>query len=456
MQPVGWRVRLIVASDMACEEGASLLFCKGGAFYFPDSKPIMQVKVIMKRFFILLLFLALVPFSFGQTPSASPIPMQSAPPEQPRIRNFGSSLKRYEKKEPKKPQTTNNERDDDVVRVSADLVVSDVLVTNQKGNVILGLQKEDFIVTEDGAPQTVQIFAPGESATVPRSVVLIIDCGIPQVPYMKTSIEAAKILVDKLAPQDKMAIVTNDLKLRLDFTQDKSLLKKTLDSLNAGWNWNIEFNTLLAVLNETFNDERRQRIIIFQGDGTEIIWLKPDKDAPYQVSYSTLERSGLRWTRESSLPKFGFSEVKEAIESSRATIYSVIPGIKFLGLSKEEQLTRAKLSIAEWHKFFKGDKESNMPAIVRYYQYAEAERTTAGQAAMFKVAELSGGFTSFLEKPEDAENVYSDIFTVIKNRYVMGYSPTNRNRDGRLRQLTVQVRNHPEFTVTGRKAYSLQ
>ena len=197
-------------------------------------------------------------------------------------------------------------------------------------------------------------------------------------------------------------------------------------------------------------------MVVFQGSGNESIWLKPDKDAPYPVSYSTLQRSGLKYTRESSLPKFGFSEVKEAIESSRATIYSVIPGIKFLGLSKEEQLTRAKLSIAEWHKFFKGDKESNMPAIVRYYQYAEAERTTAGQAAMFKVAELSGGFTSFLEKPEDAENVYSDIFTVIKNRYVMGYSPTNRNRDGKLRQLTVQVRNHPEFTVTGRKAYSLQ
>ncbi|PYS22949.1 MAG: hypothetical protein DMF72_11605 [Acidobacteria bacterium] len=309
----------------------------------------MHAKVIMKRFFILLLFLALVPFSFGQTPSASPIPMQSAPPEQPRIRNFGSSLKRYEKKkEPKKPQTTNNERDDDVVRVSADLVVNDVLVTNQKGNVILGLQKEDFIVTEDGAPQTVQIFAPGESATVPRSVVLIIDCGIPQVPYMKTSIEAAKILVDKLAPQDKMAIVTNDLKLRLDFTQDKSLLKKTLDSLNAGWNWNIEFNTLLAVLNETFNDERRQRIIIFQGDGTEIIWLKPDKDAPYPVSYSTLQRSGLKYTRESSLPKFGFSEVKEAIESSRATIYSVINGINSSRGSKKATCQRLLDTINMW------------------------------------------------------------------------------------------------------------
>ena len=81
---------------------------------------------------------------------------------------------------------------------------------------------------------------------------------------------------------------------------------------------------------------------------------------------------------------------------------------------------------------------------------------TAGQTAMYKVAELSGGFTSFIEKPEDAENVYLDIFTVIKNRYVFGYYPTNRSRDGKPREVKVQVRSHPEYTVTGRKSYLLQ
>src|SRR5205807_2514381 len=134
---------------------------------------------------------------------------------------------------------------------------------------------------------------------------------------------------------------------------------------------------------------------IFQGGGVHVIWLKPDKETPYQVSYSTLDRSGLRWTRGNPFSEFGFREIKEAIESSRATIYSVVNGIRFLGLSKEEQLARAKLSLIERNKFYKWDKESNMPAIVGYYQYAEADRDIAGQTAMFKVAELSGGFTLF-------------------------------------------------------------
>jgi len=337
------------------------------------------------------------------------------------------------------------------------MVVNDVLVTNQKGDLIIGLRKDDFVVTEDGVPQKVETFSFGENASIPRSIVLIIDRAPPQASHLKESIKAAKILIDKLAPQDKMAIVTVDVKLRLDFTSDKTLLKNTLDSLGEEDPWlgrNVEFDTLVAVLNEMFNEKDRQRIVVFQGDGSEIIWLRPDKDAPYPVSYSTLERSGLRYTRGKYLPKFGFSEVKEALERSRATIYSVIVGRRFLGLSKEEQLARARITLAESNKAF-GGKEKDLPTIIREYQYAEAERRTAGQAAMFRVAELSGGFADFIERPEDAGNVYANIFTVIKNRYLIGYYPANRKRDGKNREVKIEVRNHPEYTVTGRKAYSL-
>jgi hypothetical protein len=413
----------------------------------------------MRHYFLLLSFLGLVASSFGQTPSAKPSPVQSASP-QPR-RDFGSSLKRYEKKQRRDSQDkrkSEDSNDEEIVRVRTDLVVNDILVTNQRGNVIIGLQKDDFMVTEEGVPQKIQMFSFGENAPIPRSVVLIIDCLAPQGPYLKRSIEAAKILVDKLAPQDKMAIVTVDVKLQLDFTSDKTLLKKALDSLEkkdveiwGGW----EFTSLLAVLNEMFNEENCQRVIVFQGDGSQMIWLKPDKDSPYPVSYSTLEKSGLRYTREKYLPKFGFSDVKEAIEKSRATIYSVIVGDRFLGLSREEQLARAKITLAKTNKFYGWNKEKDLPAIIREYQYAEAERKTAGQTAMFKVAELSGGFADFIEKPEDAENVYANVFTVIQNRYLIGYYPTNQNRDGKRREVKIEVRNHPEYLVTGRKAYFL-
>lgn len=251
-----------------------------------------------------------------------------------------------------------------------------------------------------------------------------------------------------------MAIVTVDLRLRLDFTQDKTLLKKILDSLekrDMEITGGSDFETLLAVLNEMFDEENRQRIIIFQSDGSGVMWLKPDKENPYPVSYSTRYNSGMKWLGEKVMFKFGFSEVKEAIERSQATIYSVISGIRFLGYSKQEQLARAKITLAENAKFYGWNDLS----AVREWQYVEAERKAAGQAGMFRVAELSGGNAGFIEKPEDAENIYSDIFTVIKNRYVIGYYPTNQTRDGKRREVKIQVRGHPEYIITGRGVYFL-
>lgn len=408
----------------------------------------------MKHYFIAILFLAFVSFSFGQKQSTSPTP------EKTRTKPFGSSLDKYGRKKQKNKKSPGSQDkqksvdsdDEEIIRIKTDLTISDVLVTDQKSNVIVNLKKDDFIVTEDGVPQAIEIFSRGENATVPRSIVLIMDCTMPQAPYVKNSIAAAKILVDRLNPKDKMAIVTNYLNLQLDFTTDKSLLKKTLDSLEKlalDIPGGGDFHGLLAVLNEMFDDRDRQRIIIFQSDGSGVMWLKPDKEHPYPVSYATRYNSGMKWIgEEKAMSKFGFSEVKEAIERSGATIYSVIPGIRFLGLSEKEQLARAKIAVADLNKSF-GWK---VPITIER-QYYETEIKAAGQAAMFRVAELSGGFTGFVEKPEDAENIYSEIFTVIKNRYVIGYYPKNQNRDGKRREVKIEVRGHPEYTVTGRKAY---
>lgn len=412
----------------------------------------------MKQFLMMVLFLASVSFSSGQTVSPSP--------ENQRIRDFGSSLKKYEQQSRKKkkrdlptPPTqqnispNNDGETDGTISVQTDLVASSILVTDAKSNVIPNLKKEDFIVTEDGIPQMIEVFSSAENERVPRSIVLLLDYANQQGPYIETSIRAAKVLIDKLNPQDRMAIVTNDIKIQIDFTFDKDALKNTLDSLKKIDYYRGSgrgFGTLIAVLNEMFVKEDRQPIIIYQSGGMDAIWLRPDQNHPYPVSYSTLYNSGGKWGGvEKGLLKYGFREVKEAIERSPATIYSVIPGIRFLGLSKKEREERAKITLTETSRIFGFDTSY----LLRTQLPAEAERIPSGQAAMFRVAELSGGNAGFIEKPEDAENIYADIFTVIKNRYVIGYYPTNETRDGQKRLVKITVRDHPEYTVTGRDGY---
>ena len=444
----------------------------------------------MKLSLIIGLFLALASPCFEQTPSASPTPTPLALPEKARVKTFGSSLRKYKPKEPRdfQDRPKSNEPDDvETIRVRTDLVVNDVLVTDQNGKMVTELNKDDFVVTEDGALQKIQVFSSGESLSVPRSIVLIIDCYIAQAPYLKNSIQAAKTLVDRLAPQDKMAIVTVDVKLVVDFTADKTLLKNTLSSLlkdpilesrkelNAllpqfkddprllirryrdileknGVGPGKEFEALLAVLNEMFDREDRQRIVIFQGDGSKAIQLTPDNDTSYQIANSAWEKAHARFNTKKPVKNFEFSDIKEAIERSRATIYSVAPGIRFLGLSTEGQKAGAELSLTNLYRNFGGRGEP--PARLRELdQSLLEEMLLAGQIAMFRIAELSGGNLGFIEKPEDADGVYSKIFKLISNRYLIGYYPTNQVRDGKRREMRVEVRNHPEYVVTGRKDY---
>jgi hypothetical protein len=79
-----------------------------------------------------------------------------------------------------------------------------------------------------------------------------------------------------------------------------------------------------------------------------------------------------------------------------------------------------------------------------------------GQAAAARVAELTGGWASFLEKPEDADVIYGRILADINSRYVLGYYPTNKALDGRLRRVKIEVRGHPEYEVQGRRSYFAQ
>ena len=63
---------------------------------------------------------------------------------------------------------------EDVIRVKTDLVVCDVVVLDEQKRIVKNLQKDDFLVKEDGQPQTLSHFYSGEGGEMGRSIVLII------------------------------------------------------------------------------------------------------------------------------------------------------------------------------------------------------------------------------------------------------------------------------------------
>jgi VWFA-related protein len=373
-------------------------------------------------------------------------------------KDFGKSLEQYGKKDEKDKKTKATD-EEETIKVETNLVANDVLVINQKGNALVGLKKEDFIIKENGETQNIEVFSYGESADIPRSIVLVIDYSTSLLPYIENSVEAAKVLVDKLHPQDRMAIVTDDVKLLVDFTRDKKQLKKTLDDLkercksfvNGGKSW--QYSALLAVLNEMFDNEDIRPIIIFQTDGDEYNFLKP-------IKYFTLDQKEKfpDWCKNRDKGycerTYGFADIKEKIEKSRATIYSIIPGIRFVGFSEEEKLKRGEISNYNKYKtLMKGVNEEKLVNYSKTHAADEAVIKNAWQTSVVEVSNLSGGYADFLEKPEDAATIYSSIFQVIENRYLIGYYPKNEAKDGKRRNVKIEVKGHPEYIVVGRKSY---
>jgi VWFA-related protein len=386
------------------------------------------------------------------------VPAQPTLKEQNRTKDFGKSLKNFEKKEKdnSKDNQDNSAEDEETIRVKTDLVVSDVLVVNQKGNVVLGLQQNDFVITEDGIPQKIEIFSIGENATVPRSIVLIADYSGSMAPYSINSIVAAKHLVDKLAPQDRMAIVTDDVELLVDFTKDKALLKKELDKLaekplRNKTGRSEQYTALVATLNEMFDEEDIRPIVILQSDGDELFALKNNKEIMPRLYYQHYQQKSRGLWRQNH----SFEDILALVNKSRATIYSIIPGFPITGLSQEERIAKTEFEYGEYMKFWSQTtktpyKPEKFPANV---VIARSSRTLKMQSALSEIAELSGGYTDYIEKVEDGENVYSNIFKVLNNRYVIGYYPINEDRNGKRRNVKIEVKGHPEYIVMGRKTY---
>jgi VWFA-related protein len=419
---------------------------------------------------------------------------QSQPSEKPKLKDFGSSLKKL-KWDPQKNQVVVNEQgsrngaDDDVIRIETSLVTSDVLVTDRQGRPIRNLAATDFEVSEDGVSQQVGHFVLGNNLSLPRSIVLIIDYSRSQFPYIADSIEAAKGFVDKLGPYDRMAIITDDVELLVDFTHNKQELRKGLDSLldrtrgrggflgvggkRPKFGRSAQYSALMATLNEAFDDEDQNPIIVFQTDGDELEYLRnslityqvPSDLPPDLVREVQEEVEQRRKLQRASMTEFSLEDVYRATEKSRVTIYSIIPRMKLVELPHDEQVRRLteedERTIATWaaassskvKDVFQARQEERRRKLTPEIVKARLDQELKVQQSLIDLAQLSGGWAEFLETQSQTANIYNRIVADFNQRYIIGYYPTNKVRDGKRRRIKIGVKGHPEYLITSRKSY---
>jgi VWFA-related protein len=467
MSPIvlAWSVNLLVVSSFVIEEK-------------------LRPPVVFRAICIVLLIIGLFTNSFSQSP----------PEEKPRLKDFGSSLRNM-KWDPKKNEAVvndpaaKNESDDDVVRIETSLVTSDVLVTDRQGHLVRGLNANDFVISEDGVPQQIGHFVLGDSVNRSRSIVLIIDYSRSQFPYIAESIEAAKGFVDKIGRSDRMAIVTDDVEVLVDFTSDKLALKKGLDTLvgrNRGsksflgvggkrprFGRSAQYSALLATLREAFDEEDQNPIIVFQTDGDELEYLRnsaivyevPPGVPPELLREVQNEVEQKRKLQRAGLTEFSLDDVYRAAEKSRVSIYSIVPRTRLLDLPQNEQLRRIaaddERTVATWSaassdkfkKIYQAREEERRRKLTPELLQARLDQELKVQQALVDLAKLTGGWAEFLETKTQTTDVYNRILADINQRYILGYYPTNKARDGKKRRIAIEVKGHPDYVITSRKSY---
>ncbi|AFL90395.1 hypothetical protein Terro_4190 [Terriglobus roseus DSM 18391] len=197
--------------------------------------------------------------TWSQTPSpnpATPTPT-TQPPAQPPASGSAPPAQPGNAAQPAKAADGSF-----TIRRSARLVVLDVVVTDKSGNVVNGLTRDDFHVTEMDQPQTILNFEDAGRHTVPPAADINstadLDRLAPQAPVnillldeFNTRFEdmafarysLKKLLAkqpDKLdTPTMLIAVNLTSFSVLVDYTQDKSKLINALDHHFVAYPWQV-------------------------------------------------------------------------------------------------------------------------------------------------------------------------------------------------------------------------
>lgn len=273
-------------------------------------------------------------------------------------------------KEDKLPQAS--------LSIDVDLISLDVVVTDNSGNPIGGLEKQHFKVFDDNVEQTITNFSPTEA---PLTVVILAEFSDTFGYYFDDVVGPAAGFINSLRPDDWAALVAFDIRPEIltDFTKNKAAL---------------------------FDGLRRMRIPAYR------------ETSLYDAVYDTLQRLDnvdgkkaifLLSTGLDTISKHSYTETLKKAQTSDTMIYAV--GMGQLARLYFESRMRPEDSI----EFLQADN------------------------VMRSMAEATGGRAFFPRFVGEYPGIYEMASANLRNQYSIGFVPKVRKTDGKFHKLRVEV-----------------
>ena len=356
------------------------------------------------------------------------------------------------------------------------LVIVNVTVKDRDGKAIENLRKEDFVLLEDGKPQTVSIFElqkienapeitepiPPAAATAPSAVKEITPSSPGQIRYrdrrllvlyfdlssmppedqVRARTGALEFLDKKMTGADLVAVMafSSTLKTLQDFTADRALLTKAIKTIRTGEGSDLAAEAAGAT-------EEEDPTTAFTADETEFNIFNTDRKlSALQTAVSMF----------SSLPEkkafvyFSSGVGKTGTENQaqlRSTVAAAVKAnVSFYPVDTRGLVAEAPLGNASESGASRGTNTFSGAA-----QRQRRDRFADQQETLFTLASDTGG--KALLDNNDLSIGITNAQRDFASYYILGYYATNNAEDGKFRKLSVRVPGQPRAKLEYRPGY---
>lgn len=308
-----------------------------------------------------------------------------------------------------KPTPTPAPIEYDVVRITSNLVMVPVSVTDAKGEPVLGLKASDFHIEENGRAQTISQI--GDPEQVPLDIALLVDVSGSVVSRFSFEQQAAaSFLQQVLKPEDRATVLAIDQTPRMiqELTSAQVAAQKVMTIVPAN-GYTAFFDSLLTAasyINKSSTTGRRRIfVVISDGDDTARI---------LEVSKRSSEAQSFGMEAQLQLNQKAVLDTLREVQRAEVTFYSINPSGKTLRLNV---------------------------------------RTARGEEGMERISAATGGASFIPGDDSELMAIFQRITAEIRTQYLIQYYSNNESAGREFRRINVTAPAQPQLRVRTREGY---
>ena len=365
------------------------------------------------------------------------------------------------------------------IRVATKLVIEEVTVKDKGGQPIGGLSANDFILTEDGVPQTISFvefqqlqgavnsadLTPSSSSAVPtapavtqtqiaseqpgdpryrnhRLLALYFDMSTMQPADQLRAFDAAAKFIDtQMDPSVLMAVMTFEggaVRVRQDFTGNHAQIRKAMDKLIVGLSQGFD--------ETTSDDSAPDTGVAFGQDDNEFNIFNTDRQlAALQTAAKMLgtlnEQKALIYFA-SGLRLNGTDNQAQLVATTNAALRS---NVLLYPIDARGLVAQAPL----------GDATTGSPGGIGMFSGTSAQAVTTrfqrSQDTLYALAKDTGGKAMF--DNNDLSLGIKQAAEAMTSYYEIGYYPTHTALDGRFHRIKISLKEGLSADLSYRQGY---